>query len=64
MIAAFFFMLLVPWQSYPIIAGPYETWDECNDSRMWFDQRGWETDDCTTLPLPQDARYLRPLDYP
>ena len=64
-ILAFFFALVVPWQIWPITAGPYESWDACNDIRQWYEQRGYETDSCAPMPLPQaDARPLRVLDIP
>lgn len=54
-ILAFFFAILLPGQLAPFLAGPYDTWEECEEVRIGVDQYGVETDDCTMLPLPQEA---------
>lgn len=55
MIVAFYFSLLVLWQEFPLVVGPYDNWDECNYARMYFDRRGYMTDSCGLMPYPQDS---------
>ena len=64
MLVAFFFSMLVACQEWPVLIGPYETWDGCASVREWLDRRGYETDDCSTLPLPQDSILLDTLHLP
>jgi len=49
-VCAFYFSLMVSTQSYPVMVGPYESWEECTKVREWLDWRAYETDDCETFP--------------
>lgn len=57
-LVAYYFSLIVSWQSYPLLVGPYSSWDDCASVREFVDRRGYETDGCSTLPLPQESIYL------
>jgi hypothetical protein len=58
-VCAFYFSLLLSTQSYPVMVGPYDTWEECTKVREWLDWRTYETDDCETFPYPQgDSQFL------
>lgn len=61
---AFYFSLLLFYQEWPVLIGPYETWEECASVREMLDRRGYETDDCTLLPVEQEARKLEVIDIP
>lgn len=63
-ITAFYFSLLLFYQEWPVLIGPYDTWDECASVREALDRRGYETDDCTMLPVDQEARHLEVIDIP
>lgn len=63
-IVAFFFSVMVSGQEYPVVVGPYETWEDCASVREFLDRRGYETDRCAVLPLPQDSQYLHVGDLP
>ena len=54
MIIAWFLSIMVSWQVYPLIAGPY-TLEECYAVREWLDRRGYDTDDCTMMSVEQEA---------
>lgn len=58
-IVAFYFGMLVAGQEWPVMVGPYETWEECASVREFLDRRGYETDTCSLLPYPQEeSQYL------
>ena len=54
MIVAWFLSIIVTWQVYPLVAGPY-TLEECHAVSEWLERRGYETDRCTLLPIDQEA---------
>ena len=54
-IAAFYFGMLVPWQEYPILVGPYGSLDECQSVREFLDRREYETDICSIMTYPQEG---------
>ncbi len=58
MIVAFYFSLLVWWQDFPLLIGPYRDWDTCNLVRHAMDQQGYETDSCGLMSYPQDASLI------
>jgi len=55
---AFYFSLLLPERGYPLLIGPYETWDECASVREWIDRLNFETDYCAQMPYPQFSQLL------
>jgi hypothetical protein len=59
MIVAYYFSMLVFWQNFPIVIGPYHDWDDCNRVRVYVDQQGYETDACGLMSYPQDSILLR-----
>ena len=63
-LVAYFFAVMVPERDYPLMVGPYETWAECASVREWLDRRGYESDGCGLIPLPQEAVQLKPLELP
>lgn len=63
-LVAFFFSLMLPDREYPILIGPYADWAECASVREWLDRRGYETDGCYLLSIPQEAVQLEPLHLP
>lgn len=67
-ITAFYFSLLLMMQQVetdvPILVGPYDEWEQCESVREYLDRRGYETDDCTLLPVDQEARRLEVIDIP
>lgn len=62
-LCAFYFSLLVSTQSYPVMVGPYESWEECTKVREWLDGRAYETDDCETFPYPQGDSQMLAVPY-
>lgn len=58
MLVAFYFSILVSWQEYPVVIGPYTTWDECSLVREFLDRRQYETDSCAIMSIPQESIYL------
>lgn len=57
-LVAYYFSLIVSWQDYPILVGEYNTWSDCASVREFLDRRGYETGDCSLLPLPQESIHL------
>ena len=58
-LAAYYFGLLVAWQEWPILAGPYEEWVACASVREYLDRRGYLTDSCALLPYPQESQVIQ-----
>src|SRR5689334_1663203 len=52
-VCAFYFSLLLSSQTFPVMVGPYDSWEECTKVREWRDWRAYETDDCESFPYPQ-----------
>lgn len=61
---AYYFSLLLFYQDWPVLIGPYDEWDQCASVREYLDRRGYETGECGPMPIPQVARYLEVLDIP
>lgn len=55
LILAYYFSCMVPPQVYPMMIGPYTTWEECASVREWLDRRGYETAGCGLLPYPLEG---------
>lgn len=53
-ILAFYFSVVVPWQSWPVVVGPYTSHEECSKVREFLDRQGYVTDGCYPLPHPQE----------
>ena len=62
-LCAFYFSLMLTTQDYPVMVGPYETWEECTKVREWLDWRTYETDDCETFPYPQSGSQSLVVPY-
>ena len=62
-VCAFYFSLMLSSQNYPVMVGPYETWEECTKVREWLDGRAYETDDCETFPFPQGGSQMVVVPY-
>lgn len=64
-IVAFYFSVMVPPQEWPVVIGPYETWEECASVREFLDRKGYETDSCGTMPYPQEgSQLLKVIEIP
>lgn len=64
-IVALYFSVMVPGQEWPVVAGPYATWEQCDEVRAFLDRQGYATDRCGTMPYPQiSAQYLEVGTYP
>ena len=50
-------------QNYPVMLGPYESWEECTKVREWLDGRAYETDNCETFPYPQVGSQMLVVPY-
>jgi len=57
-IIAFYFGVLVSGQEWPVMVGPYDSWQDCASVREFLDRRGYETDSCSLLPYPQEGSQL------
>ena len=58
MLIAFFILVMVPPQPWPMLFGPYEE-DECHAVFDFLNRRQYDLSSCTLLPLPQpDAVYV------
>ena len=64
MLVAYYFSLLLFYQEWPVLIGPYDEWDDCASVREYLDRRGYETGECSLLSFPQDARLLNVVDIP
>ena len=62
-VCAFYFSLMLTTQNYPVMVGPYESWEECTKVREWLEGRAYETDDCETFPYPQDGSQMLVVPY-
>ena len=58
-LVAYYFGLLVAWQEWPVLAGPYEEWAACSSVREYLDRRGYLTDSCALLPYPQESQVIQ-----
>ena len=58
-LVAYYFGLIVYWQEWPILAGPYEEWAACASVREYLDHRGYLTDSCALLSYPQDSQMIQ-----
>lgn len=58
LLVAYYFGLLVMWQEWPVLAGPYEEWAACSSVREYLDRRGYLTDSCALLPYPQESQVI------
>ena len=62
-LCAFYFSLMLSTQNYPVMVGPYESWEECAKVREWLDGRAYETDNCETFPYPQSGSQMLVVPY-
>ncbi len=62
-VCAFYFSLMLSTQNYPVMVGPYDSWEECTKVREWLDWRAYETDDCETFPYPQGGSQMLIVPY-
>lgn len=58
-LVAYYFGVLVAWQEWPVLAGPYEEWAACSSVREYLDRRGYLTDSCALLPYPQESQVIQ-----
>lgn len=58
-LVAYYFGLLVYWQEWPVLAGPYEEWAACSSVREYLDRRKYLTDSCALLPYPQESQVIQ-----
>jgi len=58
-LVAYYFGLIVYWQEWPILAGPYEEWAACASVREYLDRRNYLTDSCALLPYPQESQAIQ-----
>ena len=63
-IVAFYFSVMVPYQDWPLLAGPYPTWEDCASVREALDRWGYVTDGCAVMPYPQDSVPLAVFQLP
>lgn len=60
----FYFAVMLTTQSWPVLVGPYDEWDQCASVREFLDRRGYETGSCEPMPMGQEAMYLNVIDVP
>ena len=58
LLLAYYFSCMVPPQEYPLMVGPYMTWEECASVREYLDRRGYETGGCSLLSYPLEGSVL------
>lgn len=63
---AYYFSALVAGRDYPVVIGPYASWDECASVREWVDRKfQLETAGCGLLPFPQyESVLMQVFDVP
>ncbi len=52
MMVAWFLLVLVPWQEWPVMLGPY-TVEECFWTQEYLDRRGYVESSCEVMIHPQ-----------
>jgi len=62
MLIAYFLLILVSWQEWPVVAGPY-TIDECFAVKEFLDRRGYEVSSCEVMPHPQPDAVMLVVPY-
>jgi hypothetical protein len=53
LIVALYFSVMVPGQYWPVLVGPYASWEHCDAVRSSVEHQGYETDRCGTMSYPQ-----------
>ena len=56
-IIAYFFVALL--NGYPVLYGPYGDRSSCMDVEEWVSRRGYETETCTMMSVPQESTVLQ-----
>ena len=62
LIVAWFLILFVPNQDYPVLRGPYLALIDCQDVQQWYEKNGYLTGGCSMMPVPQETMIPRPDD--
>lgn len=55
---------MVWWQEYPLLVGPYNERNSCQDVLEYIQRRGYETGGCWGLPIETKAIHLNVGDIP
>jgi hypothetical protein len=59
---AFFLLIMVAEQEWPMVAGPYNI-DECLTVQEFLVRRGYEVSACESMSLPQDDAVKLEVPY-
>jgi hypothetical protein len=55
MVQAWYLIIVLVGQGWPVLAGPYTERCACQDVREWVEARGYVTGGCSVMSTPQDA---------
>ena len=55
LIIAWFLILFVDGQEYPILRGPYLAVQDCQAVQRWHEAQGHITGGCSAMPVPQET---------
>lgn len=59
LLIAYFFAIIISIEEGPILIGPYKDYSDCASVEEFLTKRGYETETCSILPLPQDSITLQ-----
>ena len=62
LIIAWFLILVVPNQEYPILKGPYLALQDCQAVKQWYETQGRLTAGCSMMVVPQETAIPLPDD--
>ena len=62
MLIGYFLLVIVVFQEWPEILGPY-TQEECMTEKEFLVNRGYEVSGCELLPIPQEDAKLINVPY-
>lgn len=62
MFFAYFLLVVVSYQEWPVMLGPY-TLDDCLSVKEYMDRRGYEVSSCEWLSIPQEAAVSLQIPY-
>ena len=62
LILAWFLILFIPKQEYPILKGPYLDVHDCQEVQRWYEKNGHITGGCSMMSIPQETAIPLPED--
>ena len=62
LVIAWFLILFVPNQEYPVLKGPYLALQECQAVKEWYEKQGRITGGCSMMTVPQETMVPLPED--